>query len=101
MPPLSADPSRTQAGGVSACQAKRFQAARLSASIARSATPSYLGSSRTNNPLGSNFSGVSPSPTRPSSLNAPILGPLGGLPSRPSASASPSNPPLRSATQSE
>src|SRR3546814_16799575 len=50
MPPLSADPSRTQAGGVSACQAKRFQAARLSASIASSATPSYLGSSRTNSP---------------------------------------------------
>src|SRR3546814_1158096 len=41
MPPLSADPSRTQAGGVSACQAKRFQAAKLSASITSSATPSF------------------------------------------------------------
>src|SRR3546814_6683685 len=76
MPPLSADPSRTQAGGVSACQAKRFQAARLSASIASSATPSYLGSSRTNSPLGSNLRGVSRSAPSPSSLNAPILGSL-------------------------
>src|SRR3546814_9981845 len=49
MPPLSADPSRTQAGGVSACHTKRFQAARVQASIASHATPSYLGSPRTNN----------------------------------------------------
>src|SRR3546814_10906070 len=31
IPPLSAGPSRPQAGGVSACSAKRFPASRLSA----------------------------------------------------------------------